>query len=303
MWTQPMSWLYELWPLRPFGTRFRLHPLFTLMLFLSAVTGHFMEMITLFAIVLIHEIGHAVCAKQLGWRVREVQLTPFGGVAVTDEDGSIPAKEEALVAVSGPAMNVLMIGFAYLMLASGIWTHAWTMYFAQANTTLLLFNLLPVLPLDGGKLLRVGIGYALPFYKTLKATTYWSMLASGLMIGAAFGTFGQGGLELNLLLIGSFLLYANWYEWKTVPYRFFRFLLGRGRRVAGWVKAGVEPEPLVVARSAKLTEVVRRLKRERMHIIVVLDGPGQVAGILPEERCTKHYLEKEQNRAVSDLFM
>ncbi|MCI3923624.1 M50 family metallopeptidase [Paenibacillus sp. TRM 82003] len=297
-----MYWLYEAW-IRWLGVRFRLHPLFTIVLLLSAVTGHFLEIITLFGLVLIHELGHAAAAKQLGWRVREVQLTPFGGVAVTDEDGSMPAREEAVVAIAGPAMNALMIGFGYAMWGAGVWTHAWMIYFVQANATLMLFNMLPVLPLDGGKLLRVSIGSWLPYYKTLKATSMWSMIASGLLVGVALTQLGEGGLGMNILFIGSFLLYANWYEWKSVPYRFFRFLLVRGRRVGEWLRRGATPMPIVVRRRAPVSDVVRRLMRERLHLVVVLNEEGDVLALLPEDRCTKHYLEREQHRAVSELFM
>lgn len=296
----PPKWsLFSRW----FGVRLRLHPLFSILLVISVLTGHFLEMITLFGIVLIHELGHAAMAKQFGWRMREVQLTPFGGVATTDEDGSIPAREEAFVALAGPAMNALMIGFAFLLWWTGLWTHVWTMYFVKANLTLLLFNLLPILPLDGGKLVRVVVGYMVPYYQTLKTTTCWSLLASAALAGYAAANLKDGGFALNLALIGTFLLYSNWYEWKTAPYRFFRFLLGRGERVKEWLRRGVKPSPIVVDSHAPLSAVVKRLLRERLHWIIVTAPKDRVLGVLTEEECIKHYLEKEQNRAVSDLFM
>ena len=75
-----------------FGVRFRLHPLFVLLLLLSAAVGRFLEIVTLFAVVLIHEIGHSAAAKAFGWKIREVMLTPFGGVVAADDDGSVPAR-------------------------------------------------------------------------------------------------------------------------------------------------------------------------------------------------------------------
>jgi len=288
---------------RLLGVRFRLHPLFTIVLGLAALTGHVLEIVTMFGIVLIHELGHAAMAGWFGWRVREIRLTPFGGVAATDEDGAVPSREEAAVALAGPAMNGLMIAFGYGMLAAGVWSYAWTMYFVQANLSLMLFNLLPVLPLDGGKLLRVGLGWLLPYYRTMRATTYWSMLASAAMAGYALTRLGEGGLAVNLLYIGSFLMYSNWHEWKAVPFRFIRFLLGRAERIDEWRRRGVPVEPIVVDAGASLGYVVRLWRRERPHWVVVLEGDGRVLGVVPEERCTKHYLEKEQHRAVSELFM
>jgi len=294
-----MLWRFERW----LGARFRLHPLFVLVLALSAITGRFLEVITLFGIVLIHEIGHAAMAKQFGWRLQEVLLTPFGGVAVTDEDGSIPAREEALVAAAGPAMNALMIGFAYLMNAAGIWSHAWTVFFAQANLTIMLFNLAPVLPLDGGKLLRALVSLALPFYRTLKVTTFWSLLASAALFGFAATRLGSDGVYMNAALIGAFLTYSNWNEWQTLPYRFVRFLLGRAERVRQWTQRGVRADPLWVDPSLTLAAVVRLLRRERLHWIVVMTAAGRVLAVVPEDRCAAYYTGEEQHRAVSELFM
>jgi len=293
-----MSSRFDRW----LGVRFRLHPLFVLLLLLSAATGRFLEIVTLFGIVLIHEIGHAAMAKQLGWRVREVLLTPFGGVAVTDEDGSMPAKEEALVAIAGPAMNLFMIGFAYGMTAAGIWTHAWSTYFAQANLTLMLFNLAPILPLDGGKLLRVCVGYALPFYRTLKATTMWSLLASAALVGFASTRLGEGAMT-GAAVIGAFLIYANWYEYRTAPFRFLRFLLGRASRVREWTRQGRKAHPIVVEPDETLHAVSRLLRRERLHRFVVTTPTGRVLAVVPEERWAGRYATEEQNRAVAELFM
>lgn len=298
-----MSWLYKFHWERLFGVRFRLHPLFTFVMLLSAVLGHFLELLTLFGIVLIHELGHAAAAKHFGWRIREVALTPFGGVASTDEDGGVPAKEEAAVAAAGPAMNVLMSGFALAMHGAGIWTHAWTAFFVQANLTLLLFNLLPILPLDGGKLLRVSAGYLVPFYDAMKLSACWSMLAGAGMAGFALSPMAAGAAELNLLLIGAFLVYSNWRDWKALPYRFLRFLLSRSRRIREWLRRGMLPEPILVSERTRLSAVARKLKREKLHVIVVADDRGRVLGVLPEDFCTKHYLEKGQNRAVYELFM
>lgn len=60
------------------------------MLLISVLTGYFIETVTLFGIVFIHEMGHVVAAKSFGWRVKEVQLLPFGGVAVVEEPGAYP---------------------------------------------------------------------------------------------------------------------------------------------------------------------------------------------------------------------
>lgn len=270
---------------------------------LAAFTGHFVEMITLFGIVFIHELGHVAAAKHFGWRIREIRLTPFGGVAVTEEAGSIPAREEAIVAICGPLMNAAMIGFAFTMEFAGLWTEAWKQYWINANTALLLFNLLPIMPLDGGKLLQSALSMIIPYRRTMRITVIVSLLASGVMLGTACSRLGTGGLELNLAMIASFLLYSNWHEWRTLQYRFLRFLMRRNIRVAEWKRQGVAALPILARKKTALPAIVTKFMRERLHIVLVLDEQGRLITVLPEESCTVHYLEKKNNCAVSEIFM
>ena len=86
--------------------RFRLHPLFIIIMLASIATGRFLELATLFAIVLIHELGHIAAAHGCGWTIKEVQLLPFGGVVEVEEAGTLPAREEAWVAIAGPLQNM-----------------------------------------------------------------------------------------------------------------------------------------------------------------------------------------------------
>ena len=138
--TRPMSSLFKRW----LGFHLRIHTLFLLLLFFSILTGYVLEVITLFSIVLIHELGHIAAAKSYQWRIREIQLTPFGGVALMDDDGAIPAHEELIVSIAGPFMNIVMVALAYVIYQSRMWSSDWTDYFVQANLILCLFNLLPI---------------------------------------------------------------------------------------------------------------------------------------------------------------
>lgn len=87
----------------------RIHPLFWLIVCSAVWTGYFIEIITLFVLVLIHELGHAAAAGAFGWRVDSIELLPFGGVVKTDEWGTVPSREEMTVALAGPFQHILMI--------------------------------------------------------------------------------------------------------------------------------------------------------------------------------------------------
>lgn len=91
------------------GVTLSLHPLFVLVMLTSILTGHFIEIITLFTLVFIHELGHATAASLLGARVLSIQMLPFGGVAVIEDQGKLNAWKEIVIALAGPLQNGIMI--------------------------------------------------------------------------------------------------------------------------------------------------------------------------------------------------
>jgi stage IV sporulation protein FB len=286
------------------GTTYRFHPLFVLLMLLSAATGYFIEMLTLFGIVLIHELGHVTAAKRFGWRVREVKLLPFGGVAEVDEGAGVPAMEELWVALAGPLQNVWMAGVAWAAASWGGGDPEWWRYFAEANVLIGLFNLLPIPPLDGGKILLAIMSYAVRYHVALVVCS-WSGLAGSVivMLYAIFPPTG-GGLKLHLLTIGLFLFYSNWYGFRSLPFLFLRFLMAkRARNERGWASSAL-PKTIVVAGNRRVWEVMKLFMRERYHLVYICDRRGFIMNVLPEQRLLHaFFIDKKMDGVVSELIM
>lgn len=275
------------------GTAYRLHPLFVLLMISSILTGYFVEMLTLFGVVAIHEMGHVAAAKSFGWRVREVQLLPFGGVAAVEESSNVPAWEDLMVALCGPLQNAWMAAFAWLMIQGGWGDAEYWQYFLQANVLIGLFNLLPAVPLDGGKMVQSLLSYAIPYHRVMTVMIYLSLLISLMLIMVSLVRYTDGGVQLNLLVIGIFLFYSNWYGYKHLPYQFFRFLVTREQRSSGFLKEGKLPSPILVRPDMPPMEVFRRFMREQPHLLYIVGHGGKVLRILPESRLLQAYLNRQ----------
>lgn len=152
--------------------------------------------VAVFFLVLPHEYGHCLAGKYYQCRVDHVVLYPIGGIA-TMVLPTAPWKE-IVVALAGPAVNLLLI--PVFLLVQYFWPFVRPI--AMANLVLLVFNLLPVFPMDGGRVVRAGLMLVLKSY--VKATTIAARLGQVLAVGfLVFGTlFGQ----LSLTLIGIFVL-------------------------------------------------------------------------------------------------
>ncbi|CAI8974995.1 stage IV sporulation protein FB [Brevibacillus sp. IT-7CA2] len=259
------------------------------MIGLSVVTGHFLEVITLFVIVLIHELGHVAMARELGWTVKEVQLLPFGGVATMEASYATDPMDEIVVALAGPFLNMVMMAASYLFWFMGIWTEEWARFFLISNLTIALFNLLPIWPLDGGRILLAVLCWFMSYRQATMISMTGSTLFAGIMVG-------MSSLELkyNLAVIGIYLLTLNIQAFLRFPYQFFRFLVEKYERQqeeAAVQAIRVHPEETVLA-------VSHKLRRGCSHLFYV-----QGAGLLAEEQLLYALLfEQKHDAAVGRLL-
>jgi len=125
-------------------------------------------------IILLHEAGHATCAKLFGYPTKSITLSALGGLAYTPSLENAKPQEKLLVALAGPTTNLSIGILAYLLLGSpqGIqnlsdtlgsqptWESFYSLMFT-INSFLLFFNLLPIFPLDGGIILHCALQYTL----------------------------------------------------------------------------------------------------------------------------------------------
>lgn len=163
----------------------------------------------IFACIVLHELGHAVVAQAQGIRIRGITLFLFGGVAEM-EDEPPSARSEFLMAIAGPAVSAALA--AMLWALSRIPDSAAVAYpltfVAGVNLTLLVFNLIPAFPLDGGRVLRALLWGRMG---NLRRATYYASLAGQgfalLLIGLGVTHLfaGQVVQGLWLGLIGMFL--------------------------------------------------------------------------------------------------
>lgn len=157
----------------------------------------------LFASILIHEIGHALVGRIYGARTRAITLWLLGGVAEFEE---MPRKgtSEAVIAIAGPITSFLLGGLCWLLVQAGGPTGVTFLlaYLVFANLLVATFNLIPALPLDGGRILRSLLALRLSY---LEATRVSAAVSKALALVLGF----LGFLTFNvLLMLVAFFVFA-----------------------------------------------------------------------------------------------
>lgn len=272
-----------------------IHPILIFFIVISFVTGTFLELMTIFSIVFIHEMGHYGMAKLFKWRIRRVMLWVFGGVMETEEHGSRPVKEEILVTLAGPIQHLFIYLGLFILSDAGILQDPVLQKALFYNITILIFNLLPIWPLDGGKLLFLVLTKLISFRKALDVIFIFSLLmCAGLLIGHFF--FLPFTLTFALLMI--FLFLENRLEWKRRIFIFIRFLMGRYQGKHSVKKF----EPLYLTGDLTLMEVFSRFKREKKHMIIIEGGQNAAKRIDESECLHAYFYHKRYNEQISELF-
>lgn len=178
----------------------------------SSFIWNVLEYLALFAIVLLHEFGHALACRQVGGTVDRIMLWPLGGVAYVNPPQRAGATLWSLAA--GPLVNVALLPIlGAAVAASGALGWAQTMPNAShflwmvfwINVVLLAFNILPVYPLDGGQILRSLLWFAMGRARSLAVAT-----VLGFVGAVGFICFAAWSRSFWLLLIAGYMLLSCW---------------------------------------------------------------------------------------------
>lgn len=272
-----------------------IHPILTVFIIISFITGTFMELAIILSIVLFHEIGHYLVAHFYKWRVKHIMLWIFGGVMETDEHGNRPIYEEVFVTIAGPLQHVVI----YLLLSLLLTINFIPLYIFELaiyyNIAILFFNLLPIWPLDGGKIFMLFLSSIFPYKKSYYFVIISSIILSVLIIVLQLLLFP---FKLSTFLIFIFLIMENKKEWEQRYYVFIRFLLQRFEEEA-YVR-GIDP--LVVHHHTLLMDVFSLFRREKRHHIYIT-FPEDNRKMTDETVCLRSYFyEKKYNTTVGELI-
>lgn len=263
------------------GIAIKIHPTFGLVLLWLIVdrerfgsgSGAFVFGAVLIALVfgcvVLHELGHSVMAMQYGFRVRDITLWPMGGVARVE---SIPARPvtEMVIAIAGPAVNVAMAVAMIPMLAlyailQGYGSPAalisgtagatnfgtLLLYLLLINVMLVLFNMLPAFPMDGGRVLRAGLTLLTDRNLATRVAVWAGQAVSGVII-----LTGLYLREFTLPLVGLFVIVAARAEGRQVRLESAMRRLHVGQ-FALWDFGGIAPDkPLTHALRGGPSDVV-----------------------------------------------
>jgi len=261
----------------------------------------------LFVCVTLHELGHALAARRYGIGTRSILLLPIGGVANLERMPEKPS-QELVIALAGPLVNVviaaLLLPLALLLDGAGDLFSGRAMlnnvrapgidslvsFLVAMNVLLVVFNLLPAFPMDGGRVLRAFLAMVTP-YRTATRTA----VLIGRLMAVAFAIFGIFSGNIGLLLVAFFVYVGGSAELEAVT----------SRAVLRNVRASraLTPGAARLYTSEQIGRGMELVMTTYQTDFPVLDLGGRFVGVLTRQRLINALRDKGANTRVVEVML
>lgn len=186
------------------------------------LTGYFSNLLIFTSIIIIHELGHYLIAKLNNLNPEKITIYPFGGITRLNIPINTKISKELMIALSGvifQSIYYLLILFLYKN--NIIRTYIFEI-FKNYHYSILFFNLLPIHPLDGSKIINLIMSKYLPYKLTLKLTIVISIIIAIIIIKINYYKFNYTTILIITIIVDNLIKYS-----KNINYYFNKFLLER----------------------------------------------------------------------------
>ncbi len=254
------------------GINLSVHPLFFAFSFYYALTGRFLTFVMYTLTAVVHELGHSFVATSAGYKLNKITLMPFGAVVKGDIDG-LKLSDEIKIALAGPLLNFLIA----LFFVSCWWVfpeiYAFTDVAVQANLSMAMFNLLPVFPLDGGRVISATLKSKLR-KKTADRICHAISIIFSLVLVFLFLFSLRSGVNFSLLFFSAFVVFGAFGKSRENEYvRLYKSFSPKR------LKNGMEVKRIAVDKSVRLKKMMSLLDENRLNEIDVYENDKKIASL------------------------
>ena len=258
--------------------RFVLHPVTILLAIASIFVGYFFIFFAYLFALLLHEFSHMIVAKKLNYYCSKIVLYPSGALLFGDTD-EFTFKDEILISLAGPAANILVcILFVFLWwICPEIYNFSGE--FVVANVSIAFFNLLPIYPLDGGRIVLAMLSLTLPRKQASHVAKNITIIVSVVMfIWFVVSLFFVPNFQIGLTSIIIFISVLS--EQKDAAYkRLIKSDLKKRK-----LKHGLKVSVLMIEDKTKLSKVLGKIDNFAFYYFWVVDDNFNILAKLSEQQ-------------------
>ncbi len=279
------------------GVKIRFNIFFLVLCLIYTLLGMGIEILVIIAAVLIHEVAHAIMGKVLGIKVLEIELLPFGGQAKLEDFTGLEPGKEIYIALAGPLIS-LSVAAAFYFLGLGE-KYDYVNYVIKINLLLGLFNLLPALPLDGGRILRSLLSSVKGFRQaTAISANIGKFLAVIIAVYGVYLIYAEN-YGVNFLLIGCLLYWAAYREKNLLMFAFMRYLVNKKGELAA--QGFMSGEQIVSKKNTLIKDILHASRPSSYMLVFLVDDNDNIIGIKTEAELIEYLLEKGPHATLGEV--
>ena len=277
----------------------RIHWLFIVVMAASWFFHRLPQVALTFGVVLYHEIAHAFAATGCGFQVKQLVILPFGSVARIDRLFESKPSAEAFIALCGPLSNVLLVMVLLTIDHFFPFTFPWKNDLIEINLFIAAFNLVPGLPLDGGRVTRACFARFLGIQKATRLTA-WLGSILGICLCGLGGWLFYASHNPSLLVVSAFLFLSASQERRTAPWLMLREITDKKGAL---MREESLPVRQIVARSdMAIGTLVCRFLPYRYHMVLVVDEACNPLGTLSETEVVAALMKIGSGTTLDELL-
>lgn len=247
--------------------------------------------------LLLHETAHAAMAQAMGVRVKSLELMPFGCTAHIESFAVVSPGAETAMAAAGPLANLALA--ALLQFGTDVSADTFLAALYRSNLSLAAVNLLPALPMDGGRVLCCVLSYALPRLVCVRLVSALGVL-TGLCI-TALGVYfwATGSPNPTILLMGSFMIFASAKHYRSAPLSIMQGTLTKRREILRRGSTQVRGTAVYGARS--VGDAIAGMDARSYNLLYVLDDDMRLLGTVGEGELMDYALCRGSGAKLADI--
>lgn len=242
--------------------------------------GYIIEILIITLTILVHESSHSIVAKKYGFEVDEIEIFPFGGIARFEQIKTIYPKEEIFICIIGPLSN-LITAIIFIGLKSNYFHSHLIDYIIKINMMMFIINILPIFPLDGGKIVRAILSLFIGYKSSTIKLSYITYILCTIVILYDI----LNGLIVNgtyFSIIAVFTILAAKKEREMAAFVFIKSITRKTSELNR--KKKMKVHILVCMKTINIKEALDFFLPNKYHLFIIIESNGETIGTITESQ-------------------
>lgn len=262
--------------------------------------GFIKEFTIVFTIVTLHELAHSLVSNYYGYEAKTIELFALGGVVRSEEISFQSPKEVINISLAGPLLNFL---FYFLgIITKNILDLEVSLldFFNYTNLSLGLFNLIPIIPLDGGRILRAYFCKSMDIKKATNTTVFVGKLLCMIIFVIGIILTIESLRGITLIVFSIYLYYKNEKEKEIVSLQHIQRIFSKPKGVKD--RINVKVKYIIAKKESSLKDILKDLSIEYYCVIRVVNNRGKFIGELTEGEILDAVIKYDSLTTLEELI-